>query len=461
MSDTGFDATLRTLAAHTLSVTRERLTPAALHATKTLLADSIACAVGAYEAEPCVVSRELARESQGRMTARLIGCGSPTTMEMACFANSVMLRYLDFNDTYTSVGEGHASDMLPAPLALAEGLGASGMDALVGIAAGCEIFGLCTDTFGLAERGWDHGFFIVLASVAAAGSLLRLDEAQLCNAFAIAASANVPTRQTRRGELSMWKGCATAASAREGLFAALLAQRGMTGPPRAFEGRHGVFDQVTGPFILPPVQASPGRFGVERTGLKWYPTEYHSHVPLAMVQQLRTRVALQDIERIHVETYQRGWSEVGDEPERWDPRTRETADHSLPFMLAAILADGELTLESFREARIADPELRPIMRRISVSENPEFTRMFPRKLHARVTITARDGSTHSAEADYPRGHQFDPLTGQEADAKFDALCVPLMGQVRSRELREAIHSLDSAPGLEKMMDLAAFDARPC
>ncbi|MES2999861.1 MAG: MmgE/PrpD family protein [Pseudomonadota bacterium] len=457
MGPVEMDGTLRALAAHTLAVTRESLTPAALHATKKLLVDSMACAVGGYAGEPCAISRRLAVRSIGTPSARLIGSGASTTMEMACFANSVMVRYLDFNDTYTSIGEGHPSDMLPAVLAAAEGYGASGLETLIAMAAGVEIFMQMADTFGLAERGWDHGFFICLASVAGCAHILKLNETQICNAMAIAASANVPTRHTRRGELSMWKGCATAASAREGLFAALLAKDGMTGPPLAIEGKHGVWDQVTGVFHLAPVPSKRGRFGVERTGIKYFPTEYHSHVPLALLQKLRSQVKLEDITNIHIETYQRGYSEVGDEPQRWDPQTRETADHSLPYMLAVILADGEMTVDSFSDARILDPALRPLMKMITVAENPEFTQLFPKKLRARVTVTTRDGEKHSAQADHPRGHEFDPMTDDEVNRKFDALCAPFMAIGQRAQLLEAMWSLDAAPHVGRMMDLACFD----
>ena len=106
------------------------------------------------------------------------------------------------------------------------------------------------DATSLRDKGWDHGYFVVFAAAVGAGKLLGLDLEKMANAISLAAGPNVPTRQTRSGELSMWKGCACAASARGGLFAALLANEGMTAPPEAFEGRHGVWDQVTRPFVL-------------------------------------------------------------------------------------------------------------------------------------------------------------------------------------------------------------------
>ncbi|RPI42107.1 MAG: MmgE/PrpD family protein, partial [Betaproteobacteria bacterium] len=341
------DSTTRTLASYVTALTYERLTPNAIHEAKRHLIDSIACLLGGYASEPAVIARRMADASTGRPAARVLGTGAPTSMEMATFANTVMLRYLDYNDTYVSVGSGHPSDMIAACLAVADAMGADGKQALLSIVAAYEVFGGLADQVPLRGRGWDQGVFVVLGAAAGAGLLLGLDTQQMGDALAIAITSSIPTRQTRAGELAMWKGCATAAAARSGVFAALLAKEGMTGPTAAFEGFNGVWDQVTGKFILGTLGGAGTPFAIERTNLKYFPSEYHSQAPMWMALNLRQRVRIEDIAALDVQTYHIAYSEIGSEPEKWDPQTRETADHSLPYLLALALMDGAIRVDSF------------------------------------------------------------------------------------------------------------------
>jgi len=415
------DKTTEKIARYVTSLRYEDLTPKALHMAKKLLIDAVACAIGGYSGAPSVIARSLAAQSSGNPPARVLGSGALTSMEAATFANSVMLRYLDFNDTYTSIGEGHPSDAIPAVLAVADAYRLDGKQTLLAMTAAYEIYNALCDATSLRDKGWDHGYFVVFAAAVGAGKLLGLNLEQMGNAISLAAGPNVPTRQTRSGELSMWKGCACAASARGGIFAALLAKEGMTGPPEAFEGRHGVWDQVTRPFDLPPLGNNDRGFGIERTGIKFFPTEYHSQIPLGLALKLRQSIAPGDIEQVHAETYHLAWSEIGSEPEKWDPKTRETADHSLPYMLAAALQDGSISLATFEDARIRDPSLRPLMNRIKVSENAEFTLAFPRAMMNRIEIVTRSGQRHVEEGRFASTVLVPSTTGPAIDLLARAL----------------------------------------
>lgn len=451
------DNTTHKLARYVASLRYEDVPASALHMAKKLLIDAIACAVGGYHGEPSRIARRLAARTSGEPAARVLGSGAPSSMEMAAFANSVMVRYLDFNDTYTSIGEGHPSDALPAVLAVADAHRIDGRATLLALVAAYEVYNALCDATSLRDKGWDHGYFVVFAAAAGAGKLLGLDLQKMGNAIALAAGPNVPTRQTRSGELSMWKGCACAASARGGVFAALLAQEGMTAPTAAFEGRHGVWEQVTGPFELATLGGTDRGLGIERTGIKFFPTEYHSQIPLGLALDLRSRIALEEIESVHVETYHLAWSEIGSEPEKWDPKTRETADHSLPYMLAAALVDGSISLATFSDERIRDPGLRPLMNRITVSENAEFTRAFPRAMMNRIEIVTRDGQRHVAEGRYPKGHLENPMTDAEVEHKYHALCRDALGRTRSDELLQALWALEHEPQLGRVLDLVRIE----
>jgi len=434
------DKTTVALAARVSALRFDDLSPSAIHEAERRIIDSIGCLFGGYGSEPACIARTLAAASSGSPPARVLGSSLPTTMEMAAFANTAALRYLDFNDTYIALGSGHPSDMLPAVLAVADAYRVRGRALLLAVAASYEVFAVIADTVHLRQRGWDQGVAIVLGSSAGTGKLLGLDETQLGHALAIAVTANIPTRQTRSAELSMWKGCATAAAARAGVFAALLAQLGMTGPSAAFEGRHGVWEQVTGPFEVASINARES-FAIERSNLKAFPTEYHSQAPLWLVDKLGSRVDVEDIENIAVRTYHMAWSEIGSEPEKWRPRTRETADHSLPYLLADALRHGPVTLAAFDQERIGDPLTHRLMDRITISEEPAFTRRFPNEMVTEIEIATRDGKRLVEQARYPRGHVLNPMTDEELERKFGMLCSPYLPESRRKACLDVIRGL--------------------
>ncbi len=447
------DKTTEIIADYVTDLEFGRLPATTIRETKRRLIDALGCAMGGYPSEPAAIARRLAARQQGQPSARIFGTGAHTSMEMAAFANSVMVRYLDYNDTYISRGSGHPSDMIPACLAVAEAQRARGSDLLLAIVAAYEVYTGLADVVGLRDRGWDQGLYVVLGSAAGAARLMGLTREQTANALAIAVSANVPTRQTRSGELAMWKGCATAASARAGVFSALLAAENMSGPTAAFEGRHGVWDQVTGPFELKRLGGEGVAFGIERTNLKFFPSEYHSQAPLAMALELRGKVRVEDIETINVQTYHIAYSEIGSEPEKWDPQTRETADHSLPYLLAVALVDGFVKVESFSPERMRDPSLRQLMQRIRVEENPEFTRQYPAQLVTEIEVLTRGGGRLELTASYPKGHALNPLSDAEVDLKFMSLCEPLLDLAQREALLGALREIDRVREIGQVIDL--------
>jgi len=447
------DQTTERLARYVTSLGYDDLTPRAIREVKRHLIDSLGCAVGGYASEPAVIARRVAPAWTGTPSARILGEGRSTTPEAAAFANSVMVRFLDANDTYISRGSGHPSDMLGALLAAAESRDTSAKDLMLATIAGYEVFGALADQVSLRDRGWDQGVFIAPAAAAGAGVLLGLSAGQMADALAIAATANVATRQTRAGELAMWKGCATALAAKAGLFAAQLAREGMTGPTAAFEGRHGLWEQVTGAFELDALGGRDTPFAIERTNFKFVATEYHAQAPIATALQMRASVRVEEIEAIDVRIYAMAHSEIGSEPAKWDPRTRETADHSLPYMLAVALRDGRVTPASFEPERYLDPSLRPLMSRIRVAEHPEFTRRFPRELVSEIEIVTRSGQRLTARAEYPKGHARNPMTDAEIDGKFRDLSADILGSAQADAALRALWRLEEADGLDAVVTL--------
>ena len=453
------DTTLEFLCGYAASLDYRDLPPETVHETRRRILDSTGCALGAFAAEPCRIARSLAPAVNDDGASRILGTDRSTSPEMAAFANTAMIRYLDCNDSFVSQGGGHPSDMLPAVLAAAEVAGASGREVIAALVLAYEIYGQFADRFATREKGWDQGLFIGLASACAAGKVLGLSEDRLAHAMSMTAVSHVPLGQTRVGELSMWKGCATAMAVRNGVFAALLARAGMEGPPQPFEGRYGVFEQVTGALQLEGF--GDGRAGVPfkitETSIKYFPAQIHTQAGAAMALELRGAFSLDDLERIRIETYRVAVRNAAGEPQKWDPKTRETADHSLPYVVAVALTDGALTSASFDAKRIGDPLLRPLMRKIEVNEDPEATRNYPAQQRARMEIELRSGGRLTQSADYPKGHSRNPLTDKELERKFLGLTAGALSQVRQASLLKCLWQFDELESLDALFEAAKVE----
>jgi 2-methylcitrate dehydratase len=399
------------------------LPPSTIHAVKRRLVDSVGCACAAIDSSPAQIARQLAAQVSARRTASVIGMDTGTSVELATFANTVMGRHLDFNDgaSATGLGGGHPSDTIHTSLAVGEALSRSGAEVLTAIVISYQVQMSLINVIRPYDHESDQGLGTVVAAAMAAGKLMGLNREQLGHAVALAITPNIPTRQSRTEELSMWKGCATAAAARSGVVAAELAQLGMTGPTRPFEGRGGLFDLfggLTAELEMPYPPDEP--YLVERTALKCYPADYESQAPIALMLSLRDKIAPAEVDRIVVETYRFAVEFTGNDPEKWDPKTRETADHSMPFLLAAALIDGEITMDTFTLARVRDESLRPLMKRISLVESKDFTDRYPKHITTRIRVYLRDGTTVEGTVDQVHGTMADPLSDEEIDAKFSA-----------------------------------------
>jgi 2-methylcitrate dehydratase len=459
------DQTTETIVEFVDGLSPSHLSPGTVHEATRRMVDSLACTIGGLDGPPVRIARALAADVSSGMAATVAGSPERSSAELAAFANTAALRYLDYNDTYFSPmgGGGHPSDLIPTALAVGEAVGAGGLDVLVAVVAAYEVAGRLAGTVRIRERGWDQGLFTVVASAMAAGKLLGLSRPQLADAVSLAIVPNVPTRRTRAGALSMWKGCATAGAARNGIFAALMASRGMTGPPSPFEGPEGIWDQVTGKFRLELPIPGPGGFVVESSHLKSRPAEYNSQGPLDLILGLRPQIPAGQVERIEVDTYWLCWSEIGHEPAKWDPQNRETADHSLPYLLAVGLVDGVVGLSSFTDRRVADPALRPLMDKIRITEREDLTAGFPDRIGCRLAVHLSDGRVLRAETSHPRGHARNPLRDKEIDAKFDELTEGRSPRTvaTSHALRAAWWDIARAPRVADLMrPLADLEAEP-
>src|SRR5208282_1332807 len=199
---------------------------------------------------------------------------------------------------------------------------------------------------------------------------------------------NVALRQTRSGELSMWKGCAFANAARNGVFAALLAAEGMTGPAPIFEGDVGIMKLLTGTFDLPAFGGHGRPFMITATYIKFWPAEYHSQSAIDAALQLRPQVSdVSKVETIDIHTFDAAVDIIGKDPEKWRPKTRETADHSLPYCTAVALADGEVTERQFAPGRFTDPTLLDLVAKVKIHRDAALSARYPHGIPNRVSVT--------------------------------------------------------------------------
>lgn len=435
----------RRLARYACELNAETLPEAVLACVRQRLLDSLACVLGAYGAKPVEAAIALAAQTP-QAASSVFGTTLRTTPELAAFANGSMVRFLDYNDGYMGLEPGHPSDNIPACLALAEAEGASGRELIAAIVVAYEIQMRLQDAASLNKRGWDHVNYINVAMAAAAARLLKLDEARTEQAINIALSGHLAMRQVRSGALSDWKGCSAANAARNAIFAANLARHGMTGPAPVFEGEMGLFKQVTGEFALDVEDfgsAANGRFAILRSLTKTFPTNGELHTAVWAGIDLRGRLAdLAQVEAIHIETSEFNRRVLADSAEKWRPRTRETADHSLPYNVARALLDGDISLASYAPEQIADPRAIALMSRTTVTEDPALTRLFPRYLANRVTLRLTSGETLSSEMLSGPGSLETPMGDADFERKFRKMAQPHISQDAQDEVLAFVARLE-------------------
>jgi len=422
------------------------------------LIDSLACAIAAHDCEPAQMGLRLARgAAPERFAGRIICHGERSTAESATFVNTAMIRNLDFNDEYPG---GHPSDCLGAFLAIAEAADSNGKGLIESLVIAYEIFLRLSDATGLRYKGWDQGFAIGIGTAAGVGHLLNLSREQLAQAIAIITVANVPMRNTRAGELSLWKGAATAFAARNGVFAALLAAQGMTGADKPFEGKHGLWDLITGPFELQSLPTQGGPYRTVETRLKYWPVEYNGQLPVWAALELRSQVNWRDLADIEIGVYAFCYSEIASEPEKWDPKTRETADHSLPYIFAKALVDGTISLAAFEQSAYRDPALRPLMRKIRVYLDKEVDGMYPKTISMKIKATKKDGGVINLWPRDPLGHVNKPMTEDDVRKKFHQTVGPIYGREKTAHVLERWQNIKEASSVEVSQAISILDINP-
>ena len=437
------------MAAYAAGLRYTDLKPADIEAVKAHFIDSIACAIGAFNEAPVRAVRKIALANAGG-PATVIGTSRRSTMDWAAFANGAALRHFDLNDAYAGKEPGHPSDNITPCLAVAEAEGRSGRDLILAIALAYEIDCHLLDAVRITARGWDHPNYSLPAAALAAGKLMGLPQTQLTEAVNLALAGHLASNQTRLQAISNWKGMADADAGRSAVFAAQLARGGITGPAPAFEGKAGFFSQVSGPFTLDfdKFGGHAGPFLINACAYKHYPAQMtlQTAVPAAA----KAGAAAGDfakVKSILVHTTLTGVQYSADSAEKWAPETSETADHSLPYVVARAMLDGEITPASYSAQALHDPKVRALMAVLKVEEDPAFTAAMPARLPTRVSVTLNDGRVVSGESlDLP-GFGGLPMTRADVEAKFRHYVRGVWPEAQIRNFLDYAWNLEQQPDL--------------
>jgi 2-methylcitrate dehydratase len=440
------------LAQRSLAAKFEDLSPQVVHEVKRRVLDSIGCALGAWTSRPARVTRAVAQAVTVPGGASLLGSRHRTTPDLAAFSNGALVRYLDFNDTYLSREPAHPSDNIPAALAVGQACHAAGREIITAIALGYELQCRLCDAASLRAHGWDHVVYGAFSTALLASRLYGLTAEQTLHALGLAGVCNFATRQTRTGQISDWKACAFSNAARNGVFAADLARRGMTGPHEIFEGPKGLFKMVTGPFEL-SWAAGPDDWMIRKTYIKFWPAEYHSQSAIDAALQLRPQIGDPGaIESILVESFEAAVSIIGSEPEKWRPTSRETADHSLGYCVAVALLDGDVTRDSFSDHKIGDPRILGLLDSIRIVETDECNAGYPDGIPNKLTVRLHGGREISKLVKYPRGHAGNPMTDDEVVAKFKRQAAGIVSDATAERLVDRAMSLDTLADVTPLLE---------
>ncbi len=446
----------RTLAEWAAATRVEDLPAEVVGATKRFLMDSVACALGGALQHDVAIVRGLLRETAGAGDSTVLVYGERMDPISATLLNSLMIRVMDYNDIYWKQDPSHPSDLIPAALAAAEHSGATGAELLLGIAVAYEVEQrLCEIAFpGIREIGWHHATLTAVAAPVAAGRMLGLDAGRIQHAIGISASRHCTTGSVTAGRLTMMKNTVDPLAAQSGVLAALLAQRGYTGPEHVLDGKEGFGHGLRTEWRWDLLTDGLGQgWRILSCGMKAFPTEALTHAPIsALLDLVATHdLAPDQVETVTVHSLARAADILAD-PSKYDPHTKETADHSLPYCLAAALVDRRVTPLQFTAERIADPVVRAQLPKVRVIADPAIEAVFPALQRVRVVVATTDGRTFERQLDYPKGDYRNPLTDAEIETKMRALAegVAIPGDVE--RIRSAV---DRAEQYEDARELAA------
>ena len=441
----------------------EQLSQDAVYQAKRFLLDSIGCALGGYQQHDVKIALAVLDEIAGRGPATVIGTGKKIDPVSASLANALMIRCMDYNDIYWKQDPCHPSDIFPAALAACERAGSDGKELIVGLVLGHEFeMRFCEAAFpGVRERGWHHATLTAFVSPIVAGRALHLNWEQIQHAIGISASRHCTLGAVTAGKLTMMKNTVDPLATQSGVLAALLAEKGYSGPEHVVDGKEGLahcFGRDWKLNLLTDGLSDAWR--ITQCGMKAFPTEALTHTPISAVLDLVKGNDLHpdQVEKIQIRSLARA-ADILSDPSKYDPRSKETADHSLPYVIAAALVDRQVTPVQFTMEKIMDAKIREQLKKVEVVADPEIEKVFPALQRVVANITTVDGRTFTKQLDYPKGDPRNPLTDQEVEEKFSALAEGVLSKRAQKKLKDAIWNLENIDSVSSLMKLMKSNTR--
>jgi 2-methylcitrate dehydratase len=435
-----------TLARYATELRYEDLPEDVIRLAKRSILDTVGCAFGGYAAGPSKIAIKLAGDVSSKQAATVLISGVKTSPDLAVFANGVMIRYLDFNDAFVSLthGAGHPSDTIAALLTPAEFTARSGRDLVTATVLAYEVFCKIADVFDYLGNGIDHSTVTGIAAVVGAGRLMGLTAQQMVHAIGITVGGNTATRQGRADELSNWKAFAAADACRKAIFAAQLAQNGMTGPGQVFEGRYGFFKVMDRQPVQPPRLGEP--FGIRRAFTKRFPLgQFSQTVAQAAVEVRPFFKDPDDIQEINIHVSHSAIKIMADGPDKWRPQTHETADHSIPYAAGLVLIYGKIEPEYYEDPYLHDPRLLDLVNRVKILPSEEADRTEQEFNLCELEVVLKSGARKTVRVEYHRGHFKNPMTDAEMEEKFRLMAQKHLGADRVDNLLRLLWGIESVP----------------
>ncbi len=422
---------------------------------KRFLLDSIGCAFGGWDTEDVQIQFRLHQQMNGTEEGTVLVSGAQMPMNHAALLNSLLIRALDYNDIYWEEDPSHPSDIIPAALTPAEVLSKSGKDVITAIALAYEFEQrMCEFAHpGIRERKWHHATLTGFVSPIVAGKILGLNVEQMVNAIGISGSHTCTLGAVTAGKLTNMKNTVDPLAVQSGVLAAQLAKDGYTGPEHVIDGKEGLVDTFGPDFELNLLTDNLGKdWRILRCSMKAFAAEALTHSPITAVLKIVREHHLkpENISGILVKTISRA-ADILSDPSKYKPTSKETADHSLPYCLAAAVVDGMVTPAQFTEEKLKDPQIWNLLPKIKVVAEPEFEKLFPRLKTSEVTITTTDGKSHTLRVDYPKGDYRDPMSEEELLDKFDSMVLAKVGKERRDRMVELIMNLEKVDNMKDFM----------
>jgi 2-methylcitrate dehydratase len=440
------------LASYACDLNYESLSDAAIHAAKVRIIDSLGALIGGFFGPPCRIARNVAAQIPSADGATVIGTRHKTTLDMAAFVNAATARFVEANDVYHWPGSsgGHPSDVMMPVLATAEHMQASGRDFITGVVLAYEIYLRIADA--IRTPGFDSANFCCLGSAISASRLMRLSKEQVSHAISMAIVPNNMLKQVRTGHLTAWKAVAAGQASRSGVFAAILARAGMEGPHLPFEGKAGWFNHVARkPFSLETMGGNGVSFKVQDTLIKQRTSCATTISSILAAEKIAPLRNIRDVKKVTVEVYKHALESKATGEHNWNPDSRETADHSIPYVTAVTLMDGTVTPRQFSDARLSNPDLRALLQKVEVVSNDEFTKAYERipVVHmTRVTVITNSGERLVGESGGDKGDLSEQKTDAQISDKFRGLTEEFVGAKKVNAI------LDRLWNIEKLHNVA-------